>query len=107
MCYRHLAGRSGDAFFGPPAHSVPYRRINGKPFRVVRVLVACQTVEDGLAEQSVDNILGVLAGSPFREELSGHLGQPQKTSSSSRYASSPAGFMAVVCLPAAGRCRHV
>jgi len=73
----HLAGRSRVPFLGPSAHCVPHRRINREPIRIVRVLVARQSTVDRLPDQGEDRVLGILAGSPFVEEILRHLGQAQ------------------------------
>ena len=57
----HLTGRCGLAIFGPTSDHLTHVRINREPFRVVRILVACEATVHRLAQRSDQLMLCVLA----------------------------------------------
>jgi len=63
----HLADRRGGAGEASPVDDGPHRRIDGKTFGVVDVLVTGKTTEDRLAQQPGQDVPPVPAAPQIRE----------------------------------------
>jgi hypothetical protein len=74
----HLAGRSSLTIQSGAIHHGAHRRIVGETLGVVDILIAGEAAEYGLAEQTGQQMAGVLATAALRQRRTGQVGQPER-----------------------------